>query len=317
MAAGAGRVAMGAQDAAAKKLPQGAGFYEFKVGDVRCISLGDADFELPTRPTWGGSDASAASEITRMLAHDFKPSDKVRAYVQPLVIEAKGVRVLVDTGNGPRPGADGKPASKMRETLAAAGLTPNDIDVVVLTHLHGDHANGLWDENGKELFEKSRYAIHKYELAFWQGDAPDLSKTPNMPAEWKTGIIAGARKAADLVAKRAETFGEGDSIADGLVVRHLPGHTPGLIGIEVGSGNTQMMVANDLIHHDTLSLRRPAMPVMFDTDVEVGAATRLKFLERAASEKMYVFSYHMPFPAVGRVRAEGGAYAWVADGWRW
>lgn len=299
------------------KLPQGAGYFEFKVGSLRCISLGDADFELPTRPTWGGSEASAAAEIARVLAYDFKPADKVRAYVQPLVIEASGARVLVDTGNGVRPGADGKPVSRLRETLAAAGLKPSDIDVVVLTHLHGDHTGGLVDVDGSELFSKSRYIVHKDELAFWADGNPDLSKTPNLPESWKKNIAEGAKKSAELIGKRAEKVGDGDAIAPGLKVVHVPGHTPGLIAIEVSSDDAQMIVANDVMHHDTMSLRRPQMQVMFDADVDLGAATRQKFLERAAAEKLYVFSYHMPFPALGRVRAENGAFAWVADGWRW
>jgi glyoxylase-like metal-dependent hydrolase (beta-lactamase superfamily II) len=282
-----------------------------------CHSLGDADFELATSPTWGDGSAGDDADIAAVLAYDFKKADAVRAYVQPLVIETGKGRVLVDTGNGPRPDASGNASSRLRTTLAAAGLKASDIDVVVLTHLHGDHTGGLLDEKGQELFAKAEYVVHAAELDFWSSGTPDLSKTPRLPDGWKQSIAKGAKQAADLIAPRARRVADGDEIVEGIKVMHLPGHTPGMIGLVVGSGDAQLMVANDVVHHDTLSLRRPLMPVMFDADVAQGARTRQAFLTRAAAERALVFSYHMPFPAVGRVRAEGGAFAWVAEGWKW
>jgi glyoxylase-like metal-dependent hydrolase (beta-lactamase superfamily II) len=308
---------VGGKDAKHAELPQGAGFYRFSVGSFRCVSLGDAEFELPTRPTWGQPGSLDEAEIAAALAYDFKKADAVRAYVQPLLIDTGSARILIDAGNGPRPDGTGKPESRLRATLAAAGYEPSDIDVVVLTHLHGDHTGGLTDTDGTELMPKARYVLHKDELAFWSGPNPDLSKTPSLPDGWKQNIIAGAKKAADLITPRAMQVAHGDLVVPGVRVLHEPGHTPGLIALEVSDGDTQLLVANDLIHHDTLSLRRPHMPVMFDADIELGAKTRARFLEKAASDKALIFSYHMPFPALGRVRAEAGAYAWVADGWRW
>jgi glyoxylase-like metal-dependent hydrolase (beta-lactamase superfamily II) len=299
------------------KLPQGAGYYQFQIGSIRCVSLGDAAFDLPTRPTWGSASANDVQDIASVLAYDLKKADAVPAYVQPLVIEANGARILVDTGNGPQPGADGKPASKLRASLAATGLTPADIDVVLLTHLHGDHVGGLWDADGSELFSKARFVVHKDEFAFWSGATPDMSKTPNLPDGWKQGIVAGAKKALAAISSRVQQVSDGDVLAAGVKVKHFPGHTPGLMGLTVSSGDQQLVIANDVMHNETLSLRRPAMQVMFDTDIEQGIATRLAFLREAAAEKQLVFSYHMPFPALGRIRAEGGAYAWVAEGWNW
>jgi len=299
---------------------QGAGFYNFKVGAgasaVDCYAIGDAQGRLPSYPLWG--ENSSEADVAAILTDHFvdAPPDPVLVHFNVLMFKVGSEVWLVDTGNGPRtPDAGGD--GRLMGTLERLGIMPADVAGIIITHMHGDHVDGLFTRDGQLAFPKAKIFLNKTERDFWK-DNPDMSKT-NLDPSWKTGMIAKSQKTLSELEKsnRLQIVGDNDELTTGVRVRKTGGHTPGHLTVEIERAGKKFVMLADAVHHFVMSFRRPEWHVRFDYDAQVGSDTRRKVLDRIASERSLVMCYHTPWPGVGHVRAREGAFDWMPVAWEW
>jgi glyoxylase-like metal-dependent hydrolase (beta-lactamase superfamily II) len=184
--------------------------------------------------------------------------------------------------------------------LAAAGLSVDDIDFVMCTHLHTDHVgwntrrdNGLW----VPTFPKARYVFAQREYDYW------------MAQNAKAEVPAFADSVLPVVeAKRADIVNDEFAIGDHVRLLPTPGHTPGHVAVAVGKGRDDAVFSGDLMH-SPLQLAYPGLSPKFDVDPAQAAVTRRAFLERYCETATLCCTAHFPSPSAGRIRRKGDGFA--------
>ena len=214
--------------------------------------------------------------------------------------------MLIDTGNGPESGL-----GQMVPNLAAAGVQPADIDVVVLSHLHPDHIDGLRAKGGAIAFPNAEIVAPQNDWSFWMDDDNAAKATTSIDKTY----FANVRKVLGGTGDRIGRYNWGREVAPGITAIATPGHTPGHTSFAVTSAGRSMLVQSDVTNIPELFLRNPDWHVAYDHDPEMAAATRHKFYDMAASEKMLVAGYHFAFPSAGYVEKAGSGYRLVPVSW--
>jgi glyoxylase-like metal-dependent hydrolase (beta-lactamase superfamily II) len=223
-------------------------------------------------------------EFAAASAAAFIPADRTQGFFTPVVVNTGSELVLFDTG----PAAEGTLAA-----LAAAGYSPEQIDTVVLTHMHGDHIGGMMT-NGAPTYPNARYVTGAIEHNHWSGAANE-------------GFDANVRPLND----RFAFLDDGGSVVPGITAMAAFGHSPGHMAYLIESdGQRLVLIADTAIHH-VWSLANPDWEVRFDMDKPAAAATRRALLGMIADERIPFTGYHMPFPAVGFVEVAGDGFRYV------
>ncbi|MFV2035403.1 MAG: MBL fold metallo-hydrolase, partial [Halocynthiibacter sp.] len=177
--------------------------------------------------------------------------------------------------------------------LEQAGYSTDQVDTVVITHMHGDHIGGLRDGDG-ETYVNARYVTGQVEYDHWAG-----------------ANNRGFDNKVRPLAEKMSFIGDGASVASGITSVASFGHTPGHMSYMLESDGAQMFLMVDLANHYVWSLAYPDWEVKFDMDKAKAAAARRRLLGMLASEKMGLISYHMPFPAMGYVETRGDGFHYV------
>lgn len=253
------------------------------LGDFEVTTLLAATTARPDPQTIFGLNVSA-EEFAAVSAANNIPTDQAQFFFTPTVINTGAELVLFDTGLNP---------DAITSALAAAGYTPDQVDVVVLTHMHGDHIGGLMGESGA-TFPNARYVTAGAEYDHWA-------------AAGNEGFDSKMRP----LAEKTEMIGDGASIASGITAMSAAGHTPGHTAYMIESGGKSLVIAADFANHYVWSLGYPDWEVTFDMDKAQAAATRRKVLGMLAADKVPFIGYHMPFPAVGYVETRGDGFQYV------
>jgi len=286
---------------AADTFPLAPGWRRFQLGEatVTVILDGIRPGEGPF-PTFGEDQTQEA--VGTLMAENGLPKDRFVNFFHPTLIEIGDQLLLVDTGMGEAGRANGM--GLLRQRMAAAGHAPEDVDVVVLTHLHGDHINGLM-EGDAPAFPNARYVVGAEEMAFWTS------------AEAKSGSRADNAKAveAKVVPFKDKTtlLADGDEVVPGVTARAAFGHTPGMLAFEVVSGDKRLFLMADTFSQFVVSFQRPQWQVRFDQDKVAAAETRSRFAAMLADEGVPIVGYHLPFPAMGYVQRDGDAFRFVPE----
>ena len=287
-----------------------AGFYRLRIGDFEALALDDGGFGGPL------SDAPWIDVTPGKMAADlnqaFMPPDRFALPFNVLLVRMGAELMLIDAGAGVVYGPSG---GKLPARLAAAGVKPEQITMVILTHGHGDHFGGLLDaKTMKPSFPQAKHFIHRREFDFWTGSSPDLSALP-FPDDAKRKAIKGAQTYLNALKDRWQFIVPGDKLLPGLELLDAPGHTPGHIALQFSSGNEQLLHFVDTVHHHALSFANPDWHCAFDVLPEVAVATRRRLFDRAAADRTRLFGAHMPFPALGYVRKVADHYEHVIEPW--
>jgi glyoxylase-like metal-dependent hydrolase (beta-lactamase superfamily II) len=194
-------------------------------------------------------------------------------------------------------------------SLRSAGYTPEEVDLVLVTHLHSDHVGGLTTQDGKRVFPNAEVYVAKAESDFWL--SPEIAaKAPKDAQPFFQSAQAIA--APYIKAGKWHTFSGSESIVDGMQLVPLPGHTPGHTGYEFSSKGQKILFWGDIVHAQRVQLQHPEVTAIFDIDQTAAAATRHQLLPRLAREDVLIAAPHMSFfPPLGRLRKEESGYSWA------
>lgn len=258
------------------------GIARYQVGETEVFCLTDGLLDL-------GPDVfpEVALEL-REAAHPGGVRVEVNVH---LLRHGDGSLDLVDAGCGPKIYNGG--GGRLPALLADLGIAPEQIGRILFTHLHGDHAAGALDTEGKPVFPAARIVMHEDELAHWQGRAE----------------TAGGRLIA-ACGDRIDTVRDGDDLGHGLRAWHLPGHSPGHMGLRLGEG---FALIGDVVHSVALQLGDPDVHTRYDTDSALGDASRRRALQTIAVEGLVFSGSHLMGPEKFlRLVAEGTGFRGIA-----
>ena len=280
---------------------QAPGFYRLKVGDLEVTALFDGTGAFD--PHWLNGTKATMDGVHKTLHEDPHVLDV--ADTGFLVNTGKQL-ILVDAGAGTWWG--GGAFGRLAGSLRSAGYRPEEVDKVLITHLHADHVGGLTTQDGERVFPNADVYVAKAESDFWL--SPDIAaKAPKDAQPFFQSAQAIA--APYIKAGKWRTFSGSERIVDGMTLVHLSGHTPGHTGYEFASQGHKILFLGDIVHALRVQLEHPEVTAIFDIDQKAAAATRHQLLIKLAREDVLIAGPHMNFPAVGRLRKEGNRYRWA------
>jgi len=280
---------------------QAPGFFRLKVGDLEVTALYDGTGVF--NPDWLNGTKTTMDRVAKALVEDPHMLDV--ADTGFLVNTGKQL-ILVDAGAGTWWG--GGAMGRLAGSLRSAGYKPEEVDIILVTHLHSDHIGGLTTQDGKRVFPNANVFVAKAESDFWL--SPEIAA--QAPKDVKPLFESAQAIAAPYIkAGKWHTFSGSEPIVDGMQLVPLPGHTPGHTGYEFSSQGQKILFWGDTIHALRVQLQHPEVTAIFDIDQTVAAATRAEWLAKLAREDVLIAGPHMNFPALGRLREEGSGYSWV------
>lgn len=278
------------------------GVYHRKIGDIVVTTISDGYLD-GTLDVMRNVDLDKARQI---LTDAFRPAR--RTSVNTFLIHSKGRIAIVDTGSG---NYMAPTAGFVQRNLALAGIDPNSIDTVLLTHMHPDHSAGLIDmSNGQLLFPNAELVMHENEPAHWFDDS-EMAKVDERSA--KLFFHAGREQVAPYKS-RTRLFKSGE-VFPGVTAVPSHGHTPGHTAYLIASGNEQLMIWGDTVHVPEVQTAFPEAGMAFDTDLAAAAASRKRMFDRVATDGILIAGMHLHFPAFSRLARRGNAYALYPEAW--
>jgi glyoxylase-like metal-dependent hydrolase (beta-lactamase superfamily II) len=233
-------------------------------------------------------------------------SDTLILCFQSYIVKTPHHTILIDSciGNDKprptRPKWNMKTDDTYMRSLKSAGISVEDIDYVMCTHLHVDHVG--WNtrlENGKWVptFPKARYVFAKGEYDYWAGQHEKAEVPP-----------FGDSVLPVVAAKKAEIVGHDFTIGDHVKILPTPGHTPGHVAFTFGRAKEDAVFCGDLMH-SPLQLRYPELSPKFDVDPAQAAKSRRSFLERYCDTDTLCCTAHFPSPSAGKIRRKGNGFS--------
>jgi glyoxylase-like metal-dependent hydrolase (beta-lactamase superfamily II) len=258
--------------------------FSFSVGRFRADALSDSRAEIANdgKTFAAGIDPSVVADVLKQAG---MPQDAIPLDIHALLVRTKGRNILIDSGFGPRSGGT------ILQSLAKAGVRPDEINDVLITHGHNDHVGGLLGLDGKPSYPKA--IIHMAQ------------------AEWRS--MQSQNTHAELVraiAPQVRTFVPGKWVLPGIRSVSIPGHSAGHVGYELISGKARLLDIGDMAHDAIIELAHPEWPFAYDQNGRIASQSRLTQLEQLAASHDLIFSPHFPYPGVGRIDRVGDRFVW-------
>ncbi len=276
-----------------------------QAGGVRIDSLSDGNLTLPGNFIFGPAPQDELAELLRGYGYDAIPS-RITPPCNVTLLRDGANTVLFDAGSGP---AFQSSAGLLGEALGEIGVAPEDVTHVIFTHGHPDHLWGLLDDFDEPVFYEATHMIGRTEFDYWSD--PD---TVNNIGEARASFAVGARRRLETLGADGFTLFDGESeLLPGVLAIPTFGHSPGHYSFALAAEGRQVLVAGDAITNGHMAFERPDWPSGSDQDLEMGARTRARLLDRIVAEDMTLIGYHIERPGIGRAeRLSGGRYRFIA-----
>lgn len=284
---------------------QVAGFYQYPLGHTQITALLDGTNYLSPALFKG----IPAAEVTRILKKYYADQAKgVQTSVNAFLVNTGSGLILVDSGssscNGPNFGS-------VIKNMKTAGYQPEQVDTILLTHLHPDHVCGI-STKGTANFPNATVYTSEAEANYWL-NPQQLSKLPKDQQPRFKQIAEKIQQALQPYQshKRFKTFKYGDTLK-GFEVMNTSGHTPGHASFAFSSGHEEIVFIGDIVHSHSIQFDQPQTAIDFDTDAKKAVQTRLAQFARLAKNGQAVAAPHLPFPGIGHIySADGKHYQWI------
>jgi glyoxylase-like metal-dependent hydrolase (beta-lactamase superfamily II) len=286
---------------------QSAGWARFALGEFEITVVSDGSFTVPVELFGTNRDPA---EVQAFLSERYLDPEIGYSHTNHIVIDTGDAKVLVDVGSGPNLFPT---AGRLVSNLEAAGMDVADITHVALTHAHPDHVWGMMDDFGDELrFPEAGYTMGAAEFDWWTAEGRSSEVEPEME-----GMVIGAQKALHPIAERMTMATPGTEVVSGIRMIDTAGHTPGHMSVEVESNGNGLLVLGDAATHAYLSFEHPDWEFGRDQDRASAARSRARILDRAATDRIAIAGYHLPFPGVGYVQRAGTGYRFLPATLQW
>lgn len=240
-----------------------------------------------------------APGMLSVLDYDGKPLNSFNSFL----LEMGGQKYMFDTGTGAR----------AQYNHPRAGLDPQEVTKIYLTHLHGDHIGGML-RDGKRVFPNATVYISQPEYDYWTNE-----QVINSFPSHKRSSFNFARRVLDAYSGQIELFTPatladgGTELEEGITAYLAPGHTPGHTIYLIGEGRKRVLLWGDITHVTELQLSYPTVSISYDVDDERAVKTRREVLDYVCANGLTVGGMHVVYPAIGRVSREGdGSYRFKA-----
>ena len=271
------------------------------VGRFEVTALTDGYADMPFGYFTGRSPA-AIEQAAATLSVARKSG--IRLSFNQFLVRDGDQLILIDTGPAGALGDTGR----LPAALGAIGLRPEDIDAVILTHLHLDHISGLV-AGGRTVFPNAEVYADRRDVSYWT----DPAKRAAAPDFLKSSFDTSAN-VVRLYPKLNRIDGERE-LARGVSIVDLTGHTPGHIGVRIADGAESLFMVSDMLFHPSIHPAAADVGFVFEQDPAAARQMRERFFPRAADEKALIAATHMPFPGLGRIAWDGGTLRWVTAEW--
>ena len=268
--------------------------YPFKVGRFECIAIKDSvnAYQNPASLLFSNAPKDRLAQVLR--DHDIE-HETWNEWLSPytcLFVRTEAHKVMIDTGDG----------GNLFQSLRDCGVSPDEIDTVLLTHAHGDHVGGNTNPEGRAAFSQARYIMSKIEWDFWTSET-----TLGQPQhEWMAPVVQ--RNLLPLY-DRFELIEQAMEVVPGVRAIGAPGHTPGHMVVEVSSGGEHLWFISDAFIHP-VHFEQPDWYTEVDIQPQKAVRTRWQLLDRVAAVQPLILACHFSFPGLGHARQ-------LNEGWQW
>jgi len=266
--------------------------HRFRIGSIEAAALKDGEMAIPASDT-EMSPWADVEEVAAVLQGAGGADGRIHLSIQPLLVRDGQRLVLIDTGAGGQMGTEGR----LLTSLKAAGVEPEQVTDVLISHAHGDHIGGLVGSDGALVFPNAVIRM----------SAPEWDYAKAEAAEARTGALLAA------ITQKVETFAPGAQVTPSIRAVALAGHTPGHSGYEIVSGADRLLYIGDALHSSLVSVQRPELVNGWDSDSAAAVRTRQGLLQQGASGSQRLYAVHFPFPGLGAFRRQDDGFVWVPE----
>ena len=299
-----------AQAAAPPAGTQAPGWYRYKVGsiEVTVVTDGANKFKFTDNHVTNKS----RDEVNAGLVAAYYEKDMMTTPYNPVVVNTGAKLAVIDTGTGEANFERSKGAAgQFQRNLAASGIDRNAVDVVIISHFHGDHINGLLAADNKLAFPNAEILVPAAEWKYFMDDG-EMSRAPQGRMQV---VFKNLRRVFDAVGRKVTPYEPNKELVPGITSVATPGHTPGHNSHVIASGSSKVYVQGDVTHVPFLFVRHPDWHAFYDQDGKMAEETRRKVYDMLVAEKMMVQGFHYPFPSLAHVEKSGSGYREIPVPW--
>jgi glyoxylase-like metal-dependent hydrolase (beta-lactamase superfamily II) len=265
-----------------------------QLGDIRVTAIADGLIDAPVMVVQN-LDEAGEKDLAELAAG----TEFVHPFVNAYLIETGGKRILLDSGAGTHMGPN---AGKVPDNLKAAGVRPEEIDTILLSHCHPDHILGLVDADWNAVFANAELVVPEVDCAFWLEAEPSTFTN-----DFAKGEAERAQMAAAPYRERMRTVRAG-AVAPGVTLEPLPGHSPGHSGYLIEGGGKLLCLWGDIVHLPQFQPAHPDASLIFDVDQAQARETRKRTFVRVIADDLEFGGGHILTPGFARLERAGTAY---------